>query len=250
MTEMTIDQLAARVGMTVRNVRAYAGRGLISPPRLVGRTGYYNEEHAARLQLIRDLIDRGYTLGAVEKALSEQSPGSAGHALDLLSVLSGPGRADEPEEMTVEALVRLSGSERDEAFLDQLEQVGLIERLDDDHVRLLRPVLVRVGAEALSLGLSRATVLALLDDLGDSVGAIAQRFVESFRADVWHPFLEAGMPEAEWPRILRSIESLLPVASRAVVAAFRDELASAVESALGEELGNMSGDQIGAMFGR
>ena len=30
--ELTVDQLAARVGMTVRNVRAYAGRGLI-PPR-------------------------------------------------------------------------------------------------------------------------------------------------------------------------------------------------------------------------
>lgn len=249
-TEMTIDQLAARVGMTVRNVRAYAGRGLISPPRLVGRTGYYNSEHLARLQLIRDLIDRGYTLGAVEKALAEQRPGSAGHALDLLSVLSGPARADEPEEMSVDALTRLAGTERDEAFLGRLEEVGLIERLDADRVRLLRPVLVRVGAEALSLGLGRATVLALLDDLGDAVGAIAQRFVESFRADVWRPFLDAGMPEEEWPQVLRSIESLLPIASRAVVAAFRDELSTAVESALGEELGNMSGEQIGAMFGR
>ena len=49
--EYTVDELAARAQMTVRNVRAYAGRGLIDAPRLEGRTGYYNREHLQRLQL-------------------------------------------------------------------------------------------------------------------------------------------------------------------------------------------------------
>jgi len=53
--ELTVDQLAAKVGMTVRNVRAYAGRGLIPPPRLAGRTGYYDQDHVARLTLVREL---------------------------------------------------------------------------------------------------------------------------------------------------------------------------------------------------
>jgi DNA-binding transcriptional MerR regulator len=62
--ELTVDQLAAKVGMTVRNVRAYAGRGLIPPPRLVGRTGYYGHDHVARLTLVRELLGKGYTLAA------------------------------------------------------------------------------------------------------------------------------------------------------------------------------------------
>ena len=33
--EMTIEQLASTVGMTVRNVRAYASRGLLPAPLLV-----------------------------------------------------------------------------------------------------------------------------------------------------------------------------------------------------------------------
>src|SRR5512144_2698200 len=70
--QMTIDQLAASVGMTVRNVRAYAGRGLIPPPHLVGRTGYYGHEHVSQLLLIRDLLERGYTLSAVEKVVKRQ----------------------------------------------------------------------------------------------------------------------------------------------------------------------------------
>ena len=48
-TALTIDALAARVGLTVRTVRAYAGRGLLPPPTLRGRTGLYGEEHLARL---------------------------------------------------------------------------------------------------------------------------------------------------------------------------------------------------------
>src|SRR5215510_3515471 len=88
--ELTVDELAARVGMTVRNVRAYASRGLLPPPRLVGRTGFYNRDHVHRLLLVRELLDRGYTLSAVERAMQEPGPGLAGHALDLLRRLDSP----------------------------------------------------------------------------------------------------------------------------------------------------------------
>ncbi|MGA8851022.1 MAG: MerR family transcriptional regulator, partial [Aeromicrobium sp.] len=55
--EFTVDELAARAQMTVRNVRAYASRGLMDAPRLEGRTGYYSLQHLQRLQLIRQLLD-------------------------------------------------------------------------------------------------------------------------------------------------------------------------------------------------
>ncbi len=56
--------------MTVRNVRAYAARGLLTPPRLVGRTGYYDSEHVEQLSLVRDLLAEGLTLSAVERVLA------------------------------------------------------------------------------------------------------------------------------------------------------------------------------------
>jgi len=56
-TELTIDQLAARAGLTVRNVRAYTTRGLLPPPRLRGRTGYYGPDHVARLSVITEMLD-------------------------------------------------------------------------------------------------------------------------------------------------------------------------------------------------
>lgn len=240
-SQMTIDQLAASVHMTVRNVRAYAGRGLIPAPRLVGRTGYYGPEHASRLRLIRDLLDRGYTLAAVEKVLQGHSTATAGHALDLLSTLEGPlEQTEEPEEMTLEALGRLAGVEHEPAFLDRLVDAGLVERIDDTRVRLLRPHIVRAGAKAMALGLDRSSVIALLPLLGDQLHVIAQRFVDEFRAQLWKPFADAGLPEDRWPAMLDSIRNLLPVASQAVLAVFRDELNKVIEEALGEEIGRLA----------
>lgn len=239
--QLTIDQLAAAVNMTVRNVRAYAGRGLIPAPRLVGRTGYYGPEHVSRLMLIRDLLDRGYTLAAVESVLERHTTATAGHALDLLHTLEDPlGQSEEPEEMSVEALLRLADVEHETEFLDQLVDLGLVERVDETRVRLMRPRVVRAGAKAMALGFDRGSVLALFPLLEDQLHVIAQRFVDEFRGQVWKPFAEAGMPEDRWPAMLESIRTLLPVASQAVLAVFRDELNKVIEEALGEELGRLA----------
>lgn len=239
--QLTIDQLAASVGMTVRNVRAYAGRGLIPAPRLVGRTGYYGPEHVSRLLLIRDLLDRGYTLAAVERVLQRQSTATAGHALDLLHTLEDPlGHTEEPEEMAVDALLRLAGVEEESGYLERLEEAGLVERVGESRVRLLSPFVVRAGAKAMALGLDRASVLALLPLLSDHLHVIAQRFVDEFRSQLWKPFVEAGLPEDRWPAMLESIRTLLPVASQTVLAVFRDELHKVIDDALGEELGRLA----------
>jgi DNA-binding transcriptional MerR regulator len=249
--EMTIDQLARRVGMTVRNVRAYTSRGLVPPPRLVGRTGYYGEEHASRLRLVRDLVERGYTLSAVEKALSENAAVADSQALDLLALLANPlGQPQTPETLSIEALARLAGLdvETQRHLLPRLEELKLIELLDESTVRLVQPTLVRSGAQAMSLGLAPDTVIGMLGTLTDSLDQIAEPFVSAFREEVWAPFREAGMPEEHWEDILGSIKALLPIASQAVVAAFRDRLAVAIDTALGAELENLTGEQVGRFF--
>ena len=73
---LTIDQLAARTGITVRNIRFYAGRGLLPPPRLRGRTGLYGPDHIARLELVSELSGLGFTLSGIEAQL-ERLPSTA-----------------------------------------------------------------------------------------------------------------------------------------------------------------------------
>ena len=66
---LTIDEIAHRTGMTARNIRAHQSRGLLPPPEMRGRTGYYGPEHVARIQLIRELQDEGFTLEAIRRLI-------------------------------------------------------------------------------------------------------------------------------------------------------------------------------------
>lgn len=239
--DLTIDQLASEVGMTVRNVRAYATRGLVPAPRLVGRTGYYGPAHVARLRLVRDLIDRGYTLAAVERAVLNNASLPSAHALALLGVLDNPlGRQEEPEVVSREALAAAAGISPDDDMVDELVRLGLAESIDEQSLRLLRPSIVHAGTQAVALGLSKESTLAMLPVLAEHLRPIAQLFVDQFREQIWHPFAEAGMPEEEWPEILRRIKAVLPVAGQSVLAVFRDQLTTVIDEALGQELESMA----------
>ena len=48
--DLTIEQLAAASGMTVRNIRAHQARGLLAAPEVRLRVGYYGPEHVAQLR--------------------------------------------------------------------------------------------------------------------------------------------------------------------------------------------------------
>src|SRR5215218_9928374 len=87
---LTIDQLAERTGITVRNIRFYAGRGLLPPPQLRGRTGLYGPDHLARLELVSELSALGFTLSAIESYLERLPPHAGRDELALQRALLTP----------------------------------------------------------------------------------------------------------------------------------------------------------------
>ncbi|MGZ4686831.1 MAG: MerR family transcriptional regulator [Oryzihumus sp.] len=233
--ELTIDQLAARTGMTVRNVRAYSTRGLIPPPRLVGRTGYYGAEHVARLTLVREMLDQGYTLTAAERMLAS-APSSGSQALGLYHSLMSPWDS-EPEVLEPETLAAQARVPHDPAVVDRLVEMGLAERLEDGRLRIPNAGLLRAGLEVIGLGIPVEDVLALVPGLRQQAGAVAESFVELFRSTLWADFMAAGMPDKEWPRMQEKVEAIIPLAGQALVAAFQEAMRGAIERAMGEELG-------------
>ncbi|MGZ4720575.1 MerR family transcriptional regulator [Oryzihumus sp.] len=233
--ELTIDQLAARTGMTVRNVRAYSTRGLIPPPRLVGRTGYYGAEHVARLTLVREMLDQGYTLTAAERMLAS-APSSGSQALGLYQSLMSPWDS-EPEVLEPETLAAQARVPHDPAVVDRLVEMGLAERLEDGRLRIPNVGLLRAGLEVIGLGIPVEDVLALVPGLRQQAGAVAESFVELFRSTLWADFMAAGMPDKEWPRMQEKVEAIIPLAGQALVAAFQEAMRGAIERAMGEELG-------------
>src|SRR5260370_39788255 len=73
--EWTIDELARKAGTTTRNIRSYQTKGILPPPRMVGRVGYYSEGHLARLKYTAGLQERGFSLAAIGCLLSAWEEG-------------------------------------------------------------------------------------------------------------------------------------------------------------------------------
>lgn len=233
--EFTVDELAKRAGMTVRNVRAYSTRGLIDPPRLEGRTGYYSAQHLQRLLLIRTLLNRGFTLAAVEEAILNSPTTAPGVALDLINIFETDD--DDPSEVIArDELAALAGVERYHPVLDRLVELDLLEVIDDDTIRMTNAAVVRPGAMAMSLGLKPDSIASIVTVLREHLGVISDQFVEHASADITQPFLDAGLPEADWPQVLSSIDALIPIASQVVAAMFRATLREAIEIEVGHKL--------------
>ncbi|WP_328996371.1 MerR family transcriptional regulator [Kribbella sp. NBC_01245] len=233
--ELTVDQLAAKVGMTVRNVRAYAGRGLIGPPRLVGRTGYYGPDHIARLTLVRELLAKGYTLAAVERMMSEMPDGEI--ALGVFETLITPWSPTPPEVITEEQLAERAGVPHDPDTIAKLIELGIAERLDDRQLRIPNPDLLRAGLDVIKLGVPLEAIFVLLPKLFEHSNAIAKVYVELFRSTVWRQFADAGMPSEGWPEIQRTLENIIPLAGQALVASFREAMGREIEAVAYEEFG-------------
>ena len=89
--EYRIDDLARAAGTTVRSLRVLHDRRLLPPPALRGRTGWYGDEHVARVRLVLSLQERGYTLAAIRALVAAWEEGR-----DLVDVLGLPAATSRP----------------------------------------------------------------------------------------------------------------------------------------------------------
>ena len=237
--EFTVDELAQRANMTVRNVRAYTTRGLIDPPRLVGRTGYYSTSHLNRLNLIRSLLDRGFTLAAVENALAG-TPGAAPDlALDLISLFEVADLETEPQRLSRAEFDEMTGKKVSDRDLQRLTDLELIE-VDGDALLILLPEVVRPGISALALGLSAETVISIATVQRQHLRNIAADTVRRVTEELVQPVLDAGLPEAETFEILQKVEAMIPIASQSVLGQYKTELRKAIETEIVDKLQDLT----------
>ncbi len=240
---LTIDELAARVGMTVRNVRAHQSRGLLPPPEIQGRTGYYGDEHVARLELVKDLQAEGFNLEAIRRIV-ERTPGpSSAAVLDFTRALAQPFTDEPTEVVDADHFIARWGDAATVEHLERAQRLGFVRALGDGRFELLSPRLEQASNELARLGVPLEVALDLTETLKRQSEAIAKAYVRLFLDHVWRPFQEAGEPAERWPEVRESLERLRPLAGESLSAVFGVVMTAAVERALERELARMGREE-------
>jgi len=237
--DLTIDELARRTGMTVRNVRAYQSRGLLPSPEVRGRIGYYGAEHVARIELIRELQTDGFNLEAIRRLL-ESANGSTEEVLRFTRAVRAPFEDESPEIVDAAELSQRWGGREDPELLKRAIELGLLRPLGDGRFEQPSPRLARAGAELAALGIAPEIALDVIAEVRRHAEAVAHRYVVLFLEQVWKPFDDAGRPQERWPEVRDAIERLRPLATESLLAIFQLVMTEATERAFGRELERLS----------
>lgn len=242
--DLTIDELARRIGMTVRNIRAHQSRGLLPPPVLRGRTGYYGPDHIARLELIQELQAEGFNLDLIKRLL-EGAGGSSSEVLRFKHALARPFGNEEPAHVTIAQLIEEWGT-ADPAMLMKALSLGLVRQLPDGRFEVPSPRLAKAGRELQRLGVPLERSLEFTATVREHADRLAQVYVDLFLETVWTPFEQAGLPEDGWPEVQDALERLHPLASESLLAIFGMAMKAAVDRESARVLERMARDTAGA----
>lgn len=232
--ELTVEQLAYETGMSVRNIRNHQSRGLLPPPEVRARTGYYGAEHVARLRLIQEMQAEGFKLSAISRLIGQHGA-DADRFVGLRQAVTAPFADEAPEVLSRAELIERFEVD-DDRLLDKAQKLGLLIALGDDRYEAPSPALLQAAEDVLKMGIELPAALAAIEKLSRSSHAAARTFVNLFLEELWKPFDEAGRPDDGWPEITAAIERLRPLAVDALVATFRLILTEEVEKAFGEVL--------------
>jgi DNA-binding transcriptional MerR regulator len=232
--DLTIEQLAAEVGMSVRNIRNHHSRGLLPAPEVRARVGYYGADHVARLLLILDLQADGFNLAAIERLLSG-SDGLAERLLGLRHAVTTPFEAETPEVVTAEDLAKSFG-EVSSKDIERVRKLRLLVPLGGERFEVPSPALLRAAEEVVALGISLHAALALMERVSRDCESISRAFAKLFLKELWDPFEQAGQPDERWDEVIEAVGALRPLASEALLAVFKQRMTTQLEGAFGKVL--------------
>lgn len=229
--EMRIDDLAQRAGVPNRTIRYYTQQGLLPPPTLRGRVGYYDASHVERLRLIKELQEKRFLpLSVIRTVIRHYESGSDLETMlaPLDMVFAPRWEAGAAAELSRSDLAREAGV--DEGVVDAAERMGFLfpRREGRDRVYSLDDVqMLDVTRRWLALGLPL--------DLGrlyhTALEEISRMQVRAFNECIVAPVAAEGLaPEETRERLVDGYRAMSQTLHRLVGLLNRKLLQQAVES--------------------
>src|SRR5664279_1664143 len=214
--EFTIDELAARTGMTVRTVRFYAAEGLLPPSERRGRIAYYRAPHRMRLELIRTLQEHGYTLAAIERVLERVPVDAPPAEYAVQSAVLAPWLSDQTEEIDRAELERRLGRPITDDEIGYFLQIGALDPSGHDTF-LVPTAMLGHALELIQLPVPTTVLRDSAAIIDQHATAVANGLTEVFIKAVWGPYQRG---EIDHEQVVAMLSRLRPLAVQGLVSAF------------------------------
>ena len=234
-----MEELAWRSGVSVDTVRFYQKQRLLPAPEREGRVAWYTADHLERMERVKELRRRGFTLAIIRRFLTGDLD-AADEPLAAAVAEAEAGSGDE-EFLTEAELAEHSGVPL--PLIEAVSREGLLvprihegeARYTADDVRI-----VSAGLKLLQAGLPLAGLLELARRHHAATREVAAHAVELFDVSVRQPLRGSDLPEEEKAeRLVEAFRTLLPAVSELVAHHFRRVLLQVAQEHL-ESVGEPS----------
>lgn len=232
--DVRIDELAQEAGLPTSTLRLYRHRGLLPPPRLEGRVGWYGQDHRDRLALIARLQEQGHSLAGIKQLVDSWDEGGdlaavVGVESGLVALLGGSAST----RLTIGELAqRLPQDAADPATLLAAAQAGLVELQDDGTVVVPDARFLELGAAVGRIGIASRTIVDEWAELRRATDQVAARFVAVFEEEILGRPVDALAPD-ELVEVAGQLVALHRLARQAVELALDASLAAVARDRLG-----------------
>jgi DNA-binding transcriptional MerR regulator len=216
----TIDELAGRVGLTVRTTRYYASLGLIPPPSgRRGRIAIYDDRHRVRLELIRVMQERGFALSGIEQQLRRIPPDTPAGELELRLAMLSSWAPPPREIVTRDELAARAERDLTDEDVSMLERLGTIRREGEDRYEVMPTFAVGVGL--LDLDIPPSAAQAAGEAISDAMDDLVERLRDIMRTEVLEPIRARRHPVTDAAELERMMTGLRQLTLDAVVGNFQ-----------------------------
>lgn len=219
---MTVDDLAAAAGLSVRTTRYYASLGLIQPPERRGRMAWYDETHLARLQMIRALQDHGFTLQAIERYLGSLPDDATLEDLAVQRAMLTSWTLPGPRDLSRRQLEQHAKRRLSDEELALVVDLGLVRREETDKGPRYTPIQgFDVGVQVLDLDISIEGMRQAGEAISRHMAGLAEELSEIMRDQVIEPFRTRAHERGDAERFEHTVSVLRRLTLDAIVSAFQ-----------------------------
>jgi DNA-binding transcriptional MerR regulator len=235
-SEYRLDELARRAGVASTTVRLYQTRGLLAPPRLEGRTGWYDDSHLSRLRLIARLQGEGHSLAGIADLLEQWEQGRSldavvGVEAELDALL---GEVHSVVLDPAELLGRFPEGAMTPEVMQRAASLGLVQPTEEGKVRVADRRFLETGSGLAHLGIPADVILDEWEALVAHTDDIAARFVAVFETHLAPTDWRQGLDTEEARELARTLARLQSTTRQVLAAALDASVARIGRERLGE----------------